>query len=181
MIRVFWDMMLYRWVNVRAPRSFETSGITHTTTRRHMTEDMNPQQHRCEHLQSCCRHKTFAPLNWTDIAFAFCTMPPRLLTQFGLLPWWTESGVIANAQQAARCDQPRVELGLDGQRTASGVTCQSAQLLLPCCQRSPEDVRQNRVEAAQLLWLWFWKRISTFDVIRRQPHKSEKFWVSWRF
>ena len=86
--------------------------------------------------------------------------------------------IIASVQQHVVISR---ELGSDGQKTAGGVTCQSAQLLLLCCQLNPEDVRQNWVEAAQLLRLWLWKRISTFDVIRRQPHKSEKFWVSWWF
>jgi len=57
-------------------------------------------------------------------------------------------GIIVNVQQHVVISR---ELGPDGQKTAGGVTCQSALLLLLCCQRNSEDVRQNWVEAAQLL------------------------------
>jgi hypothetical protein len=142
--------MLYRWVNMRAPRSFETSEITHTTTRRHMPEDMNPQYHRCEDLQSCCRHKPSATLDRT--AIAFCTMPPRMVTHLACCHEDQNlmSEIIVNVQQHVVISR---ESGLDGQKTAVGDSCQSAQLLLLCCQRNPEDVRQNWVEAAQLLRL----------------------------
>jgi len=93
MIQVFWDTMLYRWANMKTTGSFETSGITHTTTRRHMPEDLNPQYHRCEHKTS---------------AIAVCTMTTSMLTQFGLLPRGTESDVWDNRERtAAHCDKPR--------------------------------------------------------------------------
>jgi hypothetical protein len=66
----------------------------HTTTRHHMPEGLNPQYQRCEHKTS---------------AIAVCKMSPRMLTEFGLLPRGTESGVWDNRERtAARCDKPPV-------------------------------------------------------------------------
>jgi len=59
-----------------------------------MPEDLNPQYHRFEHKTS---------------TIAACTMKPRMLTQFGLLPRGTESGVRDNRERTApRCDKPQV-------------------------------------------------------------------------
>lgn len=93
MIWVLLDMMLYRWVNMKAPGSFETSGITHTTTRRRMPEDLNPQYHRCEHKPS--HHRLY-----DDTLNADSIWPVAMRNR---------SGVWDNRERtAARCDKPRV-------------------------------------------------------------------------
>ena len=40
------------WLEKKTLRSFETSGTTHPTTRRHIPEDLSFRQHRCENLSS---------------------------------------------------------------------------------------------------------------------------------
>ena len=68
-MQISWDMMLCHWVKWfpmfqgktvsssssiklrNVPRSFTTSGTTHTATEHHNLEKMNPQLHLCNNLK----------------------------------------------------------------------------------------------------------------------------------
>jgi len=76
---------------IKTIRSFETSGIAHPTTQRHIPKHLNSQQHSCENFRSSvkmlyipitrtiiitndCVFVTLAALSWSDNGYRYVTV-----------------------------------------------------------------------------------------------------------